>query len=92
MHENNPEPAVDHACFSWQALINSFMNASLTHAPNLTQRRPRSPRVHLGGYVILACIFDKGRAQLAGNQRSSSFALDGLRKAIVIKFRIKTTR
>jgi len=34
--------------------------------PNLTQRPPRSPRVRLGGYVILARIIDKGRAELAG--------------------------
>ena len=36
------------------------------HAPDLTQRPPRSPRVRLGGYVILARIIDKGRAELAG--------------------------
>jgi hypothetical protein len=35
-------------------------------APDLTQRPPRSPRVRLGGYVILARILDKGRADLAG--------------------------
>jgi hypothetical protein len=34
--------------------------------PDLTQRPPRSPRVRLGGYVILARILDKGRAELAG--------------------------
>jgi hypothetical protein len=38
-----------------------------THnAPDLTQRSPRSPRVRLGGYVMLARILDKGRATLAG--------------------------
>jgi len=36
-------------------------------SPNLTQRPPRSPRVRLGGYVILPRILDKGRAELAGN-------------------------
>ena len=36
-------------------------------SPDLTQRPPRSPRVRLGGYVILARILDKGRAELAGN-------------------------
>ena len=41
------------------------MNA-ISHAPNLTQRPPRSPRVRLGGYVVLARILDKGRAELAG--------------------------
>ena len=35
-------------------------------APNLTQRPPRSPRVRLGGYVLLARILDKGRAELSG--------------------------
>ncbi len=35
-------------------------------SPDLTQRPPRSPRVRLGGYIILARIIDKGRAELAG--------------------------
>jgi len=35
-------------------------------APDLTQRAPRSPRIRLGGYVILARILDKGRADIAG--------------------------
>jgi hypothetical protein len=34
--------------------------------PDLTQRPPRSPRVRLGGYVLLPRILDKGRASLAG--------------------------
>ncbi len=42
------------------------MNTNLNSAPNLTQRPPRSPRVRLGGFVILARILDKGRAELAG--------------------------
>ena len=42
------------------------MNEALTHAPDLTQRPPRSPRVRLAGYVTLARIIDKGRADLAG--------------------------
>ncbi|HAM70020.1 MAG TPA: DUF5069 domain-containing protein [Verrucomicrobiales bacterium] len=36
--------------------------------PDLTQRPPRSPRVRLGGFVILPRILDKGRATLAGKQ------------------------
>lgn len=40
-------------------------NLAMNPAPNLTQRPPRSPRVRLGGYVILARILDKGRAELA---------------------------
>lgn len=38
------------------------MNAN----PDLTKRPPRSPRVRLGGYVLLARILDKGRAEVAG--------------------------
>ena len=36
------------------------------NAPDLTQRPPRSPRVRLGGYAILARTLDKGRATVAG--------------------------
>lgn len=42
------------------------MNTNTLPGPNLTQRPPRSPRVRLGGYVILPRILDKGRADLAG--------------------------
>jgi hypothetical protein len=42
------------------------MSEYFTKAPNLTQRPPRSPRVRLGGYVILPRMLDKGRATLAG--------------------------
>jgi hypothetical protein len=34
--------------------------------PDLTQHPPRSPRVRLGGYVILPRMLDKCRALLAG--------------------------
>lgn len=34
------------------------------NAPDLTKRPPRSPRVRLGGYVILPRMLDKGRATL----------------------------
>ena len=33
---------------------------------DLTQRPPRSPRVRLGGYVLLPRMLDKCRAELAG--------------------------
>ena len=36
------------------------------HAPDLTKRPPRSPRVRLGGLVILPRMLDKGRAAIAG--------------------------
>ncbi len=42
------------------------MNQKLDHAPDLTKHAPRSPRVRLGGFVVLARILDKGRADLAG--------------------------
>ncbi|HEY4300955.1 MAG TPA: DUF5069 domain-containing protein [Candidatus Didemnitutus sp.] len=34
--------------------------------PNLTQHPPRSPRVRLGGLVVLPRIIDKARAHLTG--------------------------
>ncbi len=49
------------------------MNESSSHAPNLTQRPPRSPRVLLGGYVMLARIIDKGRAEIAGTAGEYKF-------------------
>jgi hypothetical protein len=36
------------------------------NAPDLTKQPPRSPRVRLGGYVVLPRCLDKGRATLAG--------------------------
>ena len=39
---------------------------AIKNAPDLTQRQPRSPRVRLGGYVILPRMLDKGRATVAG--------------------------
>lgn len=33
---------------------------------DLTRRPPRSPRLRLGGYVLLPRLLDKGRAALAG--------------------------
>ena len=39
---------------------------ALKNAPDLRQHPPRSPRVRLGGYVILPRMLDKGRATLAG--------------------------
>jgi hypothetical protein len=36
------------------------------NGPDLTERPPRSPRVRLGGFVLLPRILDKCRATLAG--------------------------
>jgi hypothetical protein len=47
---------------------------ALTNAPDLTQRPPRSPRVRLGGYVILPRMLDKGRALLARKQGEYNYA------------------
>ncbi|HUI08374.1 MAG TPA: DUF5069 domain-containing protein [Verrucomicrobiae bacterium] len=49
------------------------MKSKLHNAPDLTKRPPRSPRVRLGGYVILARCLDKGRATLAGQQGEYQF-------------------
>ncbi|CAN5505925.1 hypothetical protein BH18VER2_BH18VER2_14570 [soil metagenome] len=35
-------------------------------APDLTKRPPRSPRIRLGGYVLLPRMLDKGRADIVG--------------------------
>jgi len=43
-------------------------------APDLAKHPPRSPRVRLGGYVILPRMLDKGRATLAGTQGEYCFA------------------
>ncbi len=44
-----------------------------TASPDLTIHPPRSPRVRLGGYVILPRILDKCRATLAGKNGEYSY-------------------
>jgi len=41
---------------------------------DLTQHPPRSPRLKLGGYVILPRMLDKGRAEVAGKAGEYHFA------------------
>ena len=41
---------------------------------DLTKQAPRSPRVRLGGYVILPRMLDKGRAELAGKPGEYAYA------------------
>jgi len=41
---------------------------------DLTKQAPRSPRVRLGGYVILPRMLDKGRATLAGKNGNYTYA------------------
>lgn len=38
----------------------------LRNAKDLSREAPRSPRVRLGGYVLMARMIDKGRATIAG--------------------------
>jgi hypothetical protein len=45
-----------------------------THSPDLTKQPPRSPRVRLGGYVILPRMLDKCRALLAGKNGEYHYA------------------
>ena len=47
---------------------------AIKNAPDLTQRPPRSPRVRLGGYVILPRMLDKGRATVAGKHGEYHYA------------------
>ena len=44
------------------------------HTPDLTKQPPRSPRVRLGGYVILPRMLDKGRATIAGKNGEYHYA------------------
>jgi hypothetical protein len=47
---------------------------AIKNAPDLTQRPPRSPRVRLGGFVILPRMLDKGRAAVAGKHGEYDYA------------------
>ena len=44
--------------------MTAVMTANFS-APDLAAHPPRSPRVRLGGFVILPRILDKGRAEIA---------------------------
>jgi Domain of unknown function (DUF5069) len=61
------------------------MSEYFTKAPNLTQRPPRSPRVRLGGYVILPRILDKGRATLAGNAGSTGLIAQWINTGSILR-------
>ena len=50
------------------------MKSNNITAPDLTKRPPRSPRVRLGGYAVLARSLDKGRATLVGKNGEYKFA------------------
>lgn len=43
-------------------------------APDLTKQPPRSPRVRLGGFVVLPRMLDKGRATVAGKHGEYHYA------------------
>src|SRR5207247_4969979 len=53
--------------------ITSARATPALHAPDLTQRPPRSPRSRLGGYALLPRMLDKGLATLAGKQGEYHF-------------------
>ncbi len=55
------------------------MMGSMT-AKDLTKEAPASPRLRVGGYVLLARLADKGRADIAGTAGEYNFAspLDGI--------------
>jgi hypothetical protein len=44
------------------------------NTPDLTKFPPRSPRVRLGGYVILPRLLDKGRATVVGKNGEYHYA------------------
>lgn len=44
-------------------------------APDLTVRPPRSPRITLGGYVLLPRVLDKCRATIAGTNGAYHFGI-----------------
>ena len=46
----------------------------MSKIPDLTKQPPRSPRVRLGGYVILPRMLDKGRAAIAGKNGEYKYA------------------
>lgn len=50
------------------------MRPMALNAPDLTKQAPRSPRVRLGGYVILPRMLYKGRALLAGKNGEYNYA------------------
>jgi len=50
------------------------MSTNTTSTIDLTQRPPRSPRVRIGGFVILARAIDKGRGQAAGKAGEYHYA------------------
>jgi hypothetical protein len=60
--------------YTFTSTKGNFMTTKKFNTPDLTQRPPRSPRVRLGGYAILARCLDKGRATLAGKNGEYNYA------------------
>ncbi len=50
------------------------INPRIMNPTDLTQHPPRSPRVRLGGFVILPRMLDKGRATIAGTTGEYRYA------------------
>src|SRR5580698_7417610 len=57
--------------------LKNYMSVKYS-SPDLTQHPPRSPRLRLGGYVLLPRILDKGRAALAGKLGEFHYAGKGM--------------
>src|ERR1035437_9387261 len=57
-------------CFVGQRVVKQ-RNIMAIFAFDLTKQAPRSPRVRLGGFVILPRCLDKGRATINGNGKTA---------------------
>src|SRR5215471_3184414 len=53
---------------------NKALNSMALNNTDLTKHAPRSPRVRLGGYVVLPRMLDKGRATIAGKHGEYHYA------------------
>jgi hypothetical protein len=60
-----------HGAIKHKPVQNKIMSLQ---TPDLTKFPPRSPRVRLGGYVIVPRMLDKGRATLAGKNGEYHYA------------------
>ncbi len=53
--------------------MNMKTNIEINQAKNLSKEPPRSPRIRVGGYALLARMADKGRATLNGTAAEYHF-------------------
>lgn len=71
-----PKPDIFAPAANGDAVLARFatIQSNTMKALDLTQQPPRSPRVRLGGFVILPRVLDKCRSQLAGTQGEYKYA------------------